>query len=465
MLSHLRGGADGPHAIRVCFFVDNATPKSIITTFFILLLLICGHIVASIYCPHVFGFKDTYFAIRSTEVNVSADLDVTLSSIEFRHRFCHLNGTLVRQHPAPSAVRLDLELRSRILFLKNRSMVNALTYGPSLVQVRFEAGSKVSAPFRVLEKEVFDYDAVQLKLTVTGDFDTIEAVAFRWYFVNPLADRFQQISVSLLSLFIGYALVFYVQNLELNNHLFTQIFAIVLGGLGVLASNPFGFLLPKTPFPHMSDHLFITLYIGVLRMFTIVEIELIRAKKAIPNLLWLATIIILFAGYIGVDALASFDRAQCMAEFTRETSFEIPLDALRASFHLGYSWLMGIWALLALMWTGVDQAKRLGVLAVFALIGTAETVVFQFSWPMMQWTVFTIIPQVSHSTVHLVEGAILLFLMRTDRLPEYQPITETKEEIGPLMDEIIADEGTGDEREEEEEEEEASEDEKDAPVL
>jgi hypothetical protein len=124
---------------------------------------------------------------------------------------------------------------------------------------------------------------------------------------------------------------------------------------------------------------------------------------------------------------------------------------LRRSFHLGYAWAVGIWTLLALLRTGVESGKRLVVLGVLALIGMAETIALQFPWTLMRWTDFTVIPQVVNLSVHLAEGVVLLFFMRTDRISEYQPIVVAKEDVGPLMDEVASE---GEEEEEEEEEDE-----------
>jgi hypothetical protein len=74
-------------------------------------------------------------------------------------------------------------------------------------------------------------------------------------------------------------------------------------------------------------------------------------------------------------------------------------------------------------------------MTLFAAVAIVETIAFQFTWKPLRWMAFRTVPQIAHAAVHLVEGAFLLFLLRTDRPPEYQAIADDEGDVGPLMEE------------------------------
>jgi hypothetical protein len=446
ILSEVPFSSDRPSPVPSCFFLDNTHSKSIFGTFLLMLTLITLHIIASFLAPRIFGFADIYFPLRSTEVNTSVDVDVTISSLHSLHRFCDVNGSLVRHRPSTSSITADLSFHSRTLFLKNGTVVNSLNFAERNTKVTFLTGATSSTPFRVFHKEVFDYDSTQSKITLSADFESIEGFSFRWSFVNPLAFRVAQVSLFVLSFQIGYMVVLYVRSMSRNENLFIQLFCLVVGIAGVFVANPIALLLPSVNSLHMSDHAMMAVYIALFRLFNLVELETIRRQKPRPNFLWLMAIAVFFAFYGIVDHAAAYDRAKLLATSEFEVDVVFPAESLRRSFHLAYVGVAAFWMLLAFCRSRKTAGKRLAVFSVFTFVGIGEAILSQFQWAFLEDFAFTVVPQVFHASVNMTEGAFLLFFMRNDRPTEYQQIGSGEENGGILIDDFEAE----DEDEEEE---------------
>jgi hypothetical protein len=316
----------------------------------------------------------------------------------------------------------------------------------------FFARTTSSTPFHVLHKEVFDYDCAQLKVTITTDFEALEGFSFRWSFVNPLAFRFAQISLFLLSVQFAYALFLSIQSISIDQNLFTQLFCVLLGAAGVLASNPFTLLLPAAK-AHLSDHVAMAVYTALLRMFGLIQLELIRAKGAQLNFILLTFFAGFFVVYGIIDEAAAYDRAQLLAGAENEISFALPIETLRMGFHLVYAFVVACWMVLAFVQGRKQAGKRLAVVALCCAVAVGEVLFWQFQWKFLEKLAFTVIPQIAHAAVNLTVGAFLMFLMRNDRPTEYRQIDLEEENGGVLMEDF----GQGGEEEDkfvEEEEEE-----------
>jgi hypothetical protein len=417
------------------FFVDSAPPRSILAVFLVLALFIGIHVAVAWRAPKIITYTDDRFALREGEGNASIDLDLAYSQLDELHRFLDVNCTVVKRVPSSRNVGLDVDIGSRSVFLKNETVVNSVSSKPQTVKIEFLGGSKTSSSFTIMHREVHDYDSVRLRLTITTDFESIEAFAFRSSFANPSAFAFSKAARIFLALLLGYMLVVYLSFLSFDEEIFTELFCILLGVTGILACNPLTLFLRSGESARLSDHVFLAAFVALFRMFLLLQLELIRGRSASPNVLLVFLAAVFFCGYATVDAGASFDRALLFADAETERMIVLPTEALFIDFDIAYTVVFGLWLFLALIHSRGFAGKRLFVVAALTVVGMMAVVFSHLVCVRTAAFAYTLLPTMVYSTVHMVAAAFALFFLHSDGEPHYKPILAGEESL-EIADEI-----------------------------
>jgi hypothetical protein len=266
------------------FLIDNMHPRSVVGTLSVFFVFTSLHIVAVMRAPDLLGLRDELFKLNEREINKSVEVDITLAPIENRHRFLDLRCRFVRRTELSHQAAFPIEVSTRAIFSKNFSVTNTIDSKAMKMNLLFPTGTKSSGLFPVLHKEVLDYDSVDIRMTIAAVFDGVRGLEFRWSFANPVAHKFRQTSLILLSVFMLFMLIENFRRLTVEHELFVKLMCIGLALSGLFASNPTSFALPTTPFVRFSDHVLMAVYVAVFRLSCLVQMETIRSGKHRPNL-------------------------------------------------------------------------------------------------------------------------------------------------------------------------------------
>jgi hypothetical protein len=420
------------------FHIDRASPRTIGLTFLTLSSFLLLHIVASGKAPGFLDNGEVYFPLNASNSARSLDLDYTMSELQDSHRFLDINCSLLFSHPHPHATSLSLAYTSRALFLTNFTVTNSVNSNEQTFNLTLIPGSRETAAFPVIRKEILGYDTAQLTLTITADFEGVTGGLFRWSFANPAAIQYSIVARSVVSALIGYQLLVYLAWLDWGTEFTTELFLIAIGILGILAGNPLYLFVSKVSSVCLSDHFFLSLFVAVFRLFCLLQVWVIRSQgKSAANPLLLVFLVAFFGVYAAVEAVTGLDHADLIAEAESWSEIHAALESVLIGFHLVYIVfsLVSLW-MAAFSWKFAP--KRLLMFVGFVGITLGATGFSQIYCIVRQRFLFTVIPSTVYSIAHMSCGAFLLFLMHSDRGVDYRPMKEEGEQGA-----FVADEATG----------------------
>jgi hypothetical protein len=424
------------------FFVDRAHPRSIFAILIILSIFAAAHIAVSYRAPKILSYSEISFAIDEGQGNSTIDLDVMFSGLYEDHRFLDVNCTFVRRYPPLRSISQEIEIASRSAFRKNETVVATMGTNPQSMKLEFVSGSRMSDSFRIMHREVRDYDHAHVRLTIATDFDPIDRLVFKSCFANPSAFHFSRVTKLLLAILLGYMMMVYLSFLSFDGDLFTELFCVLLGLSGVLSCNPLTLFLPSPGSVRLSDHVLLATFVALFRMFCLLQLEVIRARSSAPNVGVVVILAVFFCCYATVDAAASFDRAMLFADAETETSVVLPTETLVINFDWGFTAIFGSWFLLALIHSQGFAGKRLWVVTVLASAGIAAAA-FAHGFCLQTGTfAYTLLPSMVHATVHMLGAGFVIFFLHGGEGSRYASIVA--EDGGPIADAMTS----GDEMEE-----------------
>jgi hypothetical protein len=323
---------------------------------------------------------------------------------------------------------LDVDIASRSVFSKNETVMISVNQHPQTIKLEFLTGTRTSTPFRVMHKEVREFDTAQVRLTLSSDFDSVSGFLFHSSFANPSAFKFSRVARLLLSLLLGYMLIVYFSFLSFDDQLFTELFCVLLGVMGVLSCNPLALFFPSAMSVQLLDHVSIAAFVALFRMFTLFQIEMIRGRSSSPNVLLVFIAALFFGCYATVEAGATFDRTMLFAEAEIETIVVLPTEALLINFDCAYGTLFVCWLLMASIHSGGFAAKRLFVISTLTVLGLAAAAFAHVFCIQTSTFAYTLIPTMVYAAVNLVAAAFAVFFLHCEGATYYKPIQATDEE-------------------------------------
>jgi hypothetical protein len=426
------------------FFLDSASFKSIATTLFVLVCLLSLHLFFTYRMPTMRSYKDEYFPLTDVEPGYPLELELSLDLLNAVHRFVQVNCTLIRRRPSPKNSIFVLEYSSRIIFLKKSVTTNAIDFSNEKLRLNFWEGGQWTNSFTILHKEVGEFDSIAMHFSFSAEFDEIDGMSFRWCYGNPLAMKASRISKYLLSVLVFYMLIVYISYLTFDKDFFTQVCCLILGTAGVFASNPFSVLFERFSGAQMFDYVLMAFFIACFRFFCILQIDLIRSGRHVPNLFLTITCGIFFAVYATFDAAASFDRAQYIAVVDPDLELSMPTANVLEALHMTYGVMLAVVSIVALLMSNGFARRRLFVFILFGVAGLGATIFAQVICPQRKVYSDSLFPEMLHTVLHMITGAFLLFLMRSDPQQEYDmlnPRVEVNGGDGALQVEEVSGEG------------------------
>jgi hypothetical protein len=439
------------------FFIESAATGSLMTTSLLLVTFLVIHVIGAFRAPLIYAHREEFFSINATNDNASYDVDVTLSKLQLVHRFVVLNASLVRSS-ADTEKFLPVDLNTRTTTLKDGKTIAAGSEVRSSAQAHFAAGQPRSYYMHVVRVPIADLDEVQIRLTAATDFSGITGFFFRWDFFTPSADKYIKLSKVLLSVLIGYMLIVFSFYLHFDSEVWSQVYIIVLGILGVFLCNPITYLLPRSPTAPVTDHILLSLFVAVFRLFLVLELEMLRGRKHAPGILLTVFLALFFAFYATIDAAAAYDR-KChilqsdgaIAVVLQTESALMVLDGVYVAFSLLYLLMAGFS-------NNGNNPRRLLFFAL-AVVATGGITVFSHVYAVWaDMVAFSVLPQMLFTSVHVTFAAMAIFMLHTSAGEEYEDINAKEEPMVLDIEQasgtaIVAEVEEEDDDEEEEEEE------------
>jgi hypothetical protein len=374
--------------------------------------------------------RNEFYPLNWTHSNMSMDLDISCLGLQLHSRFIGLNGSLVRNErsaPRNMAVQISMNKTFSAFDAELRNEFKPFSPYP----IKFEKNDKYSSEYRVLNGEFEGIDTIHIRVSMVGDFTEITGFQFQWSFSNPSSDVYARYLTFLMSVMVGYALVAFCLALKLEPDGFTQVFVLVLGGAGVLASNPLRQLL----FDEASDiwdHVFAAFYVAVYRLFLKLQLDVIRAKTAAPRtlagLLWVS----FFVFYGLVEATATF----ATANRSNRASIDIPPAIQSETWRAAFA---GVYIVISLVYLGATalqsdgtNSRRLWFWAGSIVITNLVTFMCHV---MIRESIAapTAVARLVFASVHSAFAAMAIFMLHSDSESDYTMFDPSKTEQNGLM--------------------------------
>ena len=281
---------DGALSSGPLFYIDKSPLNDVLTTVGVLFLFIFVHIFTAWRTPSYITRDEQFYQLNNTKGTTSVDIDVKMTSLLNSHRFVHVDGSLVRDLEVDTAKIRHVEVTTMITTSKGGNVVATEDSHQTDYNVTFTPDIKESSLFAVIEKRIFNYDSILVKLTVQSNFTDLSGLKFFWSFGNPSGPKYARSSRILMALMVAYMLVIFFNKLQISTEKFSQILLIIVGISSIISSNPVGFFLPSNNIVKILDAVLITAFIAIFRLFVISQLEIIRSSSPSPSPIFLVII-------------------------------------------------------------------------------------------------------------------------------------------------------------------------------
>jgi hypothetical protein len=243
-------------------------------------------------------------------VNGSLEFDLTLSGLQEDHRFVEIRCALVRRRKPTQHLTSTVLFSPHFTFRHNFTIVHQLLNPKQSSTVEFDVGTFESTPFTILNYPIKKFNSIDIRIVIAGSFNPIESCTFHWTFANPIAQRSLQLSRAVMSLLPIFMLALFSLLLQFNPDTFTQLFCFVLGITGVVGSNPLGAIFSRNTAVSPVDHILLSVYVALFRLFCAVQLDIVRRGQPTPDPLFCLQLGTFLSFFVTVSAVASFERAQ-----------------------------------------------------------------------------------------------------------------------------------------------------------
>jgi hypothetical protein len=435
------------------FFLEHTSVWSLLITVAMLTAFVFMHGSAALRSPPMLSNKEEYYKLNSTEGNVSVDIEITLSQLQEGHRFIAVNGSFVANNTLARTLPVELVVRKTLQKNYNTVLSN-LDEGKKKFDIHFTGTCNRSNWFDVGHIPLAGIDTVQLRLTLTSNYDNIAGLYFRWDFANPNAAKYDQSSKLLMSFLVGYMLVVFAFYLKFDAEYFTQIFLIIVGVTGVFASNPINYLLKPKPGARIADHILMAVFTAVFRLFLLLQCELVRTHSQTPPKSLTIILAIFFGFYAAVDAAASYDRHAHVFHSEGEVKVLFQTELANIVFSTLFAVGAIVYFVLGVIGNEGANLRRVVFLGISIAAVASATLASRVFFPITGQYMYSLLPEMLSSATHVTFASIALFLLHSGGGREYKTIPDqAKEEQQPTMIEELSDgDDASDDSDEEEEE-------------
>lgn len=417
------------------FFIEGSTKLSLITTLGMMAVFLAMHAYAAFKAPPLLAVKEDYFKLNSSEGNVSIDVDVTLSQLLDSHRFISINGSLVAKD-ANLKKEMSATLSTRTTSLKNFAIVHNDQDDRHTVNLAWKGGCNRSTGFFVDRSDVVGVDTLQVRMSMQTDYTGLDGFLFTWSFANPSAEKYARSAKLLMSFLVGYMLVVFVFYLKFDAESFSQIYLLVLGVAGVMASNPLGLLLGDSVGVRIADQVLLAAFVALVRLFTLLEFEMLRKHEVkVPTWL-LLVLLVVFGIYATIDATAGYDRHSHIVHAEQAAAVVLQSEVFALCGHAIYFVGGLVWCILAWVSNQGANPRRMGYFAFVFCLGSVATLVLNGLCVVKNWGMYSVVREMLFISVQITIASITMFLLHSGGGPEYLEVGEAAKK-GVAQEDIV----------------------------
>jgi hypothetical protein len=420
--------ATDPSNSQTVFYIDSTSISKLLATLLLLIAINVGHVLAAGRAPALLSSRERTLLLNPMNNSGQADFDLRLSNLAAIHRFIDVNCTLVRRHLSAGKSAYVINASSDIVLSRNFTTTAVYSVYRPAVRVSFSQHGTDSSAFHVTHKDISDFDTVDVRLTLSANLDDFRGITLHWSFVNPVAVAYVRAARALMSGLMLFAVLLFASKTRLDSEVFTQIFCLFLGVSGAFGSNPASLIAPAAQF---SDHVLLAGYTNLLRLFYIVQFDMLRRNKPTPSLTFFLIAAVFFSCCVGVDASAAADQLQ--RPDTREVKVAIIMVGL-----YGATAAIQFTAILA-----AGASRRALIFFLFVAADVAVNLLTQIYVVLAQMHCGSVLPSIVCAAVPMTSGAFAILLMHRTQRTQYQVMKEGQTMGGSLDVEALSGGGIG----------------------
>jgi hypothetical protein len=398
------------------FFTDTASTASFARTALLSIGFLLLHIFAAVCVPPMLATREGLAPLSPYGEKVTNEVSVGLTNLQRTFRTVSVNCSFISIVKANRTLFVDVASQmqgfrdKRQLSLHTSRLSRNVAFGPS---------SSISEPFLVARAFVTGVDEIQLQATITSNFSEMKSLLVTWQFFNPVAERYRSSSQILLSILIAMPLLHSWLSVHRAKDSWTQVFLVLIGVTGVLATSPLASYLKCTFADSIAAHAFSAVFIAVLRLFFVREFGLLLNGTPSSVLTGLA-LIAGFAAYAVVDMAVSFLREHAIA--SGGGNHVLMSERMQMWADAGFALLLlALGVLLRLPSDCADQ-RRVWLLRCFSGLSLAVTAFADVICPLGALFRQSLMPEMLMLAVHGNIAAAALTFFRFTEGEEYRVI-------------------------------------------
>jgi hypothetical protein len=404
------------------FYIDSAHPSTLAILFFIFVSFVLMHFFCAARAPPLLTRKDDLFPLNKSQIKVNASVvvDLTITDLHADHRVIDIRGSAALPEPAADGTAFNLRVATQVIFSRNFTVVNSILPKNCFHALSFPARAAQSTAFPILNRKISNYDTVEIRTELAGDFRGFLGFRFQSAFSDQIAWEYEKNATRLMSLLTFYMTGIFIWYFQSDFEQFTELCTIGLAAAGVLASTPFaGFFSRYSEQPTLPC-IVMAIYIGAFRLFSVLQLEMISRRMVVPAMptFWLLTVF--FLVYVAFDAMGSYESTVLVADARIDFSAAMPWNWPLMICTAVYTVLVAAFSFLAVTRSKGDSPRRLFFFA-FCLVGDAVAcwaglVAWRasevFACSVFSWAVRTVLP--------MTAGAFAVFFLHTNRVQMYE---------------------------------------------
>ena len=250
-------------------------------------------------------------------IRVSSDgpvlLDVRLIDLQESDFEFELNCTAMRSD-RESGASFPVKMSESHRFIRDYVDVSVSQPVNRDFEIVFSGRRGESAPIRVLPVLVNGFDSVAVNIKIDLQGAPVDAFKFSYYHLNPACLRFRQTTRSFMSAAIFYCLVVFLASGWSISRM--SMMSIVLGVLGVLASNPFGRRLADDGTTKVwLGIVFMAVFVNYYRFFVLCQLNIMKNQSENVSKWFVIIVGAFFIGYTVVDVRAEWERNHTIMKY------------------------------------------------------------------------------------------------------------------------------------------------------
>jgi hypothetical protein len=407
-----------PPPASASFYIDQVPLLSLVAPLAFLFSFVVIHTAAAFRAAPILATREEFFALNSTDrLCGSMDVDMSVSQLQTGHRFVSINGSMI----SSSARSLPINVTRRRTFFRNKKPLGLWKTDSQIHELRWMPGKNSSSDFEALHFWVSHADACDLHMRISGNYSAIDGFRFLWRHGDPGFQAYRNSAQLLLAVLACYMFATFAWTIRFDTEAFTQLFRLIVGASGILAANPLrSFVTLDGPRFRIAGNVFLGIFIALLRMFMVLELEMLRSHSSTPPKALVAVLAVFFGLYAVADIAATYDR-QCHV-FQSQTIVLVVFHSEVVVMRLDAFYLVASAVYWIVAWTqhGPANRQRVTFFGIVLVISGIATFVTQIVFVLINLCLYSVVPMMVMLSAHVVVAASMcLSLMQVVGGKEY----------------------------------------------